>query len=354
MLPVELRTRLRTSPLAWLVGYFLLVALLLFLLVRWFPALQGVLVFGEGAQLAEQFDQVFDAASRPRVVPEPLAMVALRGFLALLGAVVFGLPATWIYLITKRQEGYERSFVQMLVILPLVVAGVVRVVRGDLALAFALAGIVAAVRFRTTVKDLKNAVFAFAVIGIGLASGAGGWVLAAILSVGTCFVAYALWRVNVGGTSPQLARYIGPIRLSEALVPGEIHKTVAVGDERLVAPLTPEEIERIPPLVDRLAHVVRADALRKKGKYSLLMLVYASDRVAAEVLMNAVLGEHATRWNLIDVFPGRHGTSTLAYLARLKREVEIGALLEALQIGDEGAIRAAELKPIKGLRDRLT
>jgi hypothetical protein len=60
--------------------------------------------------------------------------------------------------------------VQLLIILPLVVAGIVVLVKDSLALAFSLAGIVAAVRFRNTLDDSKDAVYVFLATGVGLAA----------------------------------------------------------------------------------------------------------------------------------------------------------------------------------------
>ena len=101
------------------------------------------------------------------------------------------------------------------------VAGVVQVVRGDLALAFALAGIVAAVRFRTTVKDLQDAVFAFSAIGVGLAAGTGNFSLAGALSFIFCLLSWLLWQYNVGDVEPSLELGHSGVTLAEALVPGE-------------------------------------------------------------------------------------------------------------------------------------
>ena len=64
-------------------------------------------------------------------------------------AVLLALPVALVYVRTRAVRGYQQSVVQSLVVLPLVVAGVVVLVKDSLALAFGLAGIVAAVRYRT-------------------------------------------------------------------------------------------------------------------------------------------------------------------------------------------------------------
>ena len=81
--------------------------------------------------------------------------------LAMVGATLLMLPVTWIYIMTRRRKGFRQSVVQTLIILPIVVAGVVFMVKNSLALAFSLGGIVAAVSFRNTLRDTKDAVYIF-------------------------------------------------------------------------------------------------------------------------------------------------------------------------------------------------
>src|SRR5688572_2146051 len=76
-------------------------------------------------------------------------------------AALVALPVGWLYILTRQKKGFRQSLVQSMIILPMVVAGVVVLVKNSLALAFALAGIVAAVRFRNTLEDSKDAVYIF-------------------------------------------------------------------------------------------------------------------------------------------------------------------------------------------------
>jgi len=61
--------------------------------------------------------------------------------------------------------------VQVLIVLPMIVAGVVLIVSNSLALAFSLGGVVAAVRFRTNMSDSRDIVFIFLAIAVGFAAG---------------------------------------------------------------------------------------------------------------------------------------------------------------------------------------
>ena len=74
------------------------------------------------------------------------------------GAFLLMLPVAWVYILTRQKKGYRQSVVQTLIILPIVVAGVVLLVKNSVALAFSLGGIVAAVSFRNTLRDTKDAV----------------------------------------------------------------------------------------------------------------------------------------------------------------------------------------------------
>lgn len=286
------------------------------------------------------------------------AETAVLGILSLLGALLFTVPVVWIYTVIMRQEGYDRSFVRLLASLPVVVAGVVQVVRGDLALAFALAGIVAAVRFRTTVKDLQDAVFAFAAIGVGLAAGTGNFTLAGTLSTVFCLLAWVLWRFNVGDVEPSLELGHAGVTLSEALVPGESHRAVIVGDDEKAEPVHADDLDELAEHIDRLANYVRADALRKKKKYNTLLLIHTAKPEAAHQLVEPILNEHARRWVQVDQIQrnGSNGAGMVAveYLMRLKKEVQVGRMIDRLGCGPGQICEAAELKPIKGLRKRLT
>ena len=349
--------RFTTSALARLLAYYLFLAGLLFLLVRIFPWLEQMLILDlSGVEPTAGLADL--SLQQPRaLVAElgPIGNTLLVAGLGMLGGLLFALPVAWIYMVTKRREGYSKSVVQMVIILPIAVAGVVLVVRGDVALAFALAGIVAAVRFRTTLKDVKDAVFAFVAIGIGLASGIQSWLLAGALSFFFSVVILALWRYEIGEVYPDFALVAGPVHLSEALAPGDPDRAITVGEERLTAPLTGGDLAEVRDHAERLAHYVKADALRKKAKYRELLLIYADDAGETERWVEELMPEYATRWRLVQTFPARAGATTMEYLVRFKKKAEIGEFLHRLQ-EDRGAmlVRAAELQSVRGLRKMLT
>ncbi len=341
------------SPITKLAGYFFALAVLLGA-ITWVMPWFGRLLIPEmpGSEAFPSLTSDIGGPSRAMIAS--VVETVLLGLLALVGALVVAVPVVWTYTVIMRQEGYDRAFVRMLTALPLVVAGVVQVVQGDLAIAFALAGIVAAVRFRTTVKDLENAVFAFAAIGIGLAAGTGSFTLAAAISAAFSLLAIVLWKLNIGAVEPSLGLSHGGIALSEALVPGESHRAVRVGDADGVRPVEATELRDLQDSIDHLSDYIRADALRKKRKYDTLIVAYSHDEAEAKKHMKAVLDEHTSRSVHVDTIERDDGALALEYLVRLKKKVSVGLMIKDLDCGAGKVLTAAELKPVKGLRKRLT
>src|SRR5687768_5995846 len=133
-------------------------------------------------------------AAAPAITSGQLGAMAAY---AMILAVLLAIPVAWIYTLTRQKRGYRQSVVQTLVILPAVVAAIIVMVKYSLALAFSLAGIVAAVRFRTTLDDSKDAVHIFLATGIGFAAGFEPAVAIA-LSVLFNGVVLALWYYDFG------------------------------------------------------------------------------------------------------------------------------------------------------------
>lgn len=344
------------SPIAVLAAYFIVVAGALILAAWISPGMRHFLLpsapgvgFGDAGAIASPYPTeggFWERAFGTGVV----------GVLSLIGALIFAIPVVRIYTVIMRQHGYEGSFVRLLVGLPVVVAGVVQVVRGDLALAFALAGIVAAIRFRTTFKDLQDAVFAFVAIAIGLAAGTASFVLAGALSTTFTFLAWSMWQLRLGEVEPSLELAHGGVALSAALVPGEEQRGVIVGDESVVNPVTSEDLPELTQSIDRLASYVRADALRRGKKYGSLLLAYVNGNAKAKDTVESVIDKHASRWVFVDDIEPNHGSGVrvLEYLVRLKKKVEVGKMFDEFEAGPNEPVRAIELKPIRGFRKRIT
>jgi len=86
---------------------------------------------------------------------------------AILGAVVLMIPVSWVYMAIRQQSKVDQSLLETIIILPIAVTGIVLIVHNSLALAFSLAGVVAGVRFRNTLKNTADSVFIFYGCGCG-------------------------------------------------------------------------------------------------------------------------------------------------------------------------------------------
>ena len=189
--------RILQTPFTKLAIYYAAVVLLV-LVLRWlFPMLHPVFSL-DLLQVSQPLDNLVGAAASRQGTFLTQPHVIIRTLIATIGGVVLVAPIAWVYMVTKREVRYDQSLVHTILILPIAVTGMVIIVQWSLALAFSLAGIVAAVRFRNTLQDTKDAVYIFLAIGVGLAGGVEGLPIALIISATFNFVVLAVWRFEVG------------------------------------------------------------------------------------------------------------------------------------------------------------
>ncbi len=90
---------------------------------------------------------------------------------ALLLAFVCGHVIAWVYMLTHSGLSYSRSYVNTLILMPVLVALVMLILANNLVLAFGLMAIFAMVRFRSVLRDTLDTAYVLAVIVLGLACG---------------------------------------------------------------------------------------------------------------------------------------------------------------------------------------
>lgn len=148
-----------------------------------------------GAEL-ETFEPVYTMVERTVLSSSG----PIRLFLASVGAGIVTVPITWVYFITSRARRIDQSFLQTIVILPIVVTGIAMIVVNSLALAFSLAGVVAAVRFRFTLNQPSDAMYIFVAIAIGLGAGIGALGIATVISFTFVMATLLIWKLEYGKT----------------------------------------------------------------------------------------------------------------------------------------------------------
>ena len=187
-------------PLTLITLYYAFwVALIAFLLHK-FPGLSEYFPVGGISELAASNQDVFEPVytSVDRTILAPHGPVKLA--FATLGAIILTVPISWVYFITSRARRIDQSFLQTIMILPIVVTGISMVVLNSLALAFSLAGLVAAVRFRFALNQPSDAIYIFVAIGIGLGSGIGALAVAAVTSFAFVIATLIIWKLEYGKT----------------------------------------------------------------------------------------------------------------------------------------------------------
>jgi len=124
------------------------------------------------------------------------AMIFLATTLA--GAVLIMLPISWTYSATQFTSGPRKGFVRALIVLPIAASTVVLLIQDSLALAFGLAALVAAVRFRVSLSEAIDGIYVFAAISVGLAAGIGYLGVAAVMALFFCMINAVLWQMDYG------------------------------------------------------------------------------------------------------------------------------------------------------------
>ena len=117
---------------------------------------------------------------------------------AIIGALLAALPVAWIYMGIRTEDEYDQSLIATIIMLPVVVTSIVVIVQNSLALAFALAGIAGAVRFKNDLKSSGDALFILLSVGIGLSAGTGAVELSLIMSIAFNYCFLALWWTELG------------------------------------------------------------------------------------------------------------------------------------------------------------
>ncbi len=293
----------------------------------------------------------FPAPAPPPAVPRPLfGMLLAAG--SMLGALALMLPVTRVYMLTRRRRGYDESVVHTLLILPVAVTGIVILVQNSIALAFSLAGIVAAVRFRTTLEDTKDAVYVFLAIGVGIAAGVQALGVALVLSAFFNAVILVLWRTGFGNVYADSFRGGGSLPLAEALA-GAGAPVLRVGDPALLDAAGPADLASAAKHAARLErHISYERTKSRRKRANTLILAYTTDLPAAERQLSAALEDLADSWRFAEIVPGPEETVILVYLARLDGDPVRAAVADRIRPAEGSAIRAVEVVSLQGLKPR--
>jgi hypothetical protein len=192
-----------------LTAYYVVIGVIVFAAVRIWPAILGWLPIGGAEQL------IAAPAKNPLHAAEAVRSAHVYNLgqslfwltVAIIGALLASLPVSWVYMGIRNDEEYDQSLINTILVLPMVVTGIVIIVQNSLALAFSLAGIAGAVRFRNSLKSSGDALFILLAVAIGLSAGIGAVELAAVVTVAFNYTFILLW-ISEYGERAGMKRYM--------------------------------------------------------------------------------------------------------------------------------------------------
>ncbi len=328
---IDVLTQGSNRPLRRLLTYYAIIAVIV-AIFYWLSPRIVLLVAGRGLREIAGTPQVLEDALGgagslvPGFGPGSLGELTLVTVLILLGTLVLMTPVTWVYMSARSIPGHSQGIVQTLIILPLVVAGIIIVVQNSLALAFSLAGVVGAVRFRTTLRDTRDLVFIFLSIAVGFAAGVQALAVAAIVSIMFNLVVLLTWRYDYGRnvlTPTASAQWAGPLEtLASPTGDGQIP------DRDLVLALTPSKAEVLAERFERVAKTLGKK--KKKPRFNAILTVTTDNLPEAQAAIEPVLEKMTRRWKLDEVVTNTGKPSEIYYLVRPKKVVTRDELLTAI------------------------
>lgn len=331
--------QLGEKPLVRIAAYYVALAAVVVLLYRIWPSLiEGMTAKVYGKNAAEA---ALESAESPYSALTDVAAVCLA-------AIAIMLPVAWICALTRSKQGYRQSLVQTLLILPVVVAGIVGIVRYSTALAFGLAGVVAAVSFRNRLEDSKDAVYIFIAIAVGFAAGVQAVDIALVVSVIFNGLTLVLWWTDFGRVPGAVTG--GPVeqRLKRAMaLANRTQQFVSQIDQEILKSLGPEQLAQV---ANRVAarqaplSVTLAGAVEKPPKPLRPLTVVISEAGSRRVVEDA-LDEHAKSWIFKLTSSGSRGQQTLRYEVRLRKKLPEDRFIERMREAGGAGIVSVTLGP---------
>ena len=220
------------------------------------------------------------------------------------------LPITWVYAWTHSPKKYSQSFLHTLLVMPVAIALVVFLVKGSLALAFSLAGIVAAVSFRISLRATMDAVYMFMVIGIGLAAGTQLTTVAYIASLAFVTITLGVWKTNYGAQPPVLSGW------------------------RIVSPRKSVETSES-----------EDNAAGNSADFQIA--VHATTVNAAQKAAGPTLDSGSIKWKVADMIENEDGTVVVMYDVSSNQSVDLPSLVRDIEKRGKKRIKGVKLSGVE-------
>lgn len=113
-------------------------------------------------------------------------------------ALILSQAIAAVYVWTFRGMSYTRSYVQTIVVGSLVACMLMLAINNNLAAGFGIAGSLAFVRFRTSMRDPRDMAFVFAGLSAGIVAGLRTYEIAIVGSIAFCVTSVVFSQLEVG------------------------------------------------------------------------------------------------------------------------------------------------------------
>ncbi|PYP43171.1 MAG: hypothetical protein DMD43_00170 [Gemmatimonadetes bacterium] len=354
----------RPSPSTWftahpvqkIILYYAVLALVVAVLHVIDPNLEGVFTtkrFGEVVAAGKKA-LAEDTTSIVNISP---AEIAFETIVLMTTALAVMLPVTWVFILTRSKKGFSQSTAQTLIFLPIVVAGIIMLVRSSTALAFGLGGVVGAVSFRNRLNDPKDAMYIFLAITVGLAAGVQVAAVALAISLFFNLVMLITWRIDFGRMPAQLEAKVAERRLSSvkasAQAPSDFLNLL---DKQLLKSMTPDQLQA---LSERAAKRGRkaseglelgpqrggggdgggdgvagdGEGEEKKPRFDsmLRIIMQPDDAAGVRTSIEQVLEGQTKRWEFEKAGAGDGGRAMAQYKVKFKRSIPSTLVVESMR-----------------------
>ena len=315
----------RGLPVVRLALYYGLLVAVGAVVVRYVPGGRDALVAPIAVPGAGDFEALL-TGGHPTATAAPTAPWAGAGgrglltLIAVIGALALAAPVAWVHMYTRRLR-YDPSLIHAIIVLPIVVAGVVLVVKNSLALAFALAGIVAGVRFRQKLNEPQEAVYVLLSLGIGLAAGVQALDVALVMSLAFNGVVLVVWRYDVG-----------------SIYSGGRGAVLIAGDGSVLGPSSGETRRTLLARATDAADGMDADGI---------IVVHAVDADGARRIVEATADRVAKDWRVTEPVADGRGLTRFEIVLQLRKSADPVEIMAELEERCGRQLVAAEYVPFR-------
>ena len=121
--------------------------------------------------------------------------------LSLILPLLLSFVVTKVYMKVQKTNNYNKNFIISLFIFATLTSVITMIIGGNLARAFGLIGALSIIRFRNALKDTMDAIFIFWALSVGMASGAGFFLAAIVLTIVIAIFVLVINKSSYGDNS---------------------------------------------------------------------------------------------------------------------------------------------------------